>query len=579
MLEIFYNSQDLKYKSPFGALKSSSLANFRLDVECDVDVKAFMSFNKQLIEMKRASLDGHFYTFEYTYNVPQEPGLVYYHFVIETPYHRVFYGNNSDRLQAIGKKYDISPIDYQITVYDDFTVPKWAKGKIMYQIFPDRFYKEEILKSPFWDRYFHENWDDLPFIEGDFPSKTMENSDFFGGNLRGIINKLDYIQGLGVGIIYLNPIYRAYSNHRYDLADYMSIDDSLGTKDDLKELCDKAKKRGIHIILDMVFSHTGSDSIYFNKKNTFESLGAYKHKDSPYRSWYTFLPHGKYESWWGIDTLPNVDETNPTFIKHILDSLEMWMDLGVKGFRLDVADELPDDLIKAIRRKIKDIDPESILIGEVWEDASNKESYGVKREYLFGYELDSVMNYPFRKVLIDYSLGHIDGKTFCRQIMIIKENYPKEVFEVLMNMLGTHDVSRILTLLGGQWKLEGYPRKKQGKVKLNKEEYEKALKRLDFILNLLVLLPGIVSIYYGDEAGLEGLKDPFNRKTFPWDKINEEVMEIYKKALEKRSNSELLKYGDFCIFEKDQLVFIERYYMNESITYSFDNNKIQYKEI
>ena len=579
MLEIFYNSRDTAYKSIFGAVQCATLIKFRIDVRCDAPVKAAIIINHISHEMQIDSLTGDLSVFTLSLHSLHKPGLMYYHFEVSTPYHTVYYGNDMDMLQGIGKKYDKKPLDYQITVYDKFNTPDWIKGRVMYQIFPDRFYKDNIKLSPYWNRYFHENWYEDPYIEGDFKSGTMECSDFFGGNLDGIIKKLDYIKSLGVGVIYLNPIYLAYSNHRYDVADYMSVDDTLGEENDLRILCEEAKKRDIYIILDMVFSHTGSDSVYFNKNMTFGYQGAFNDKQSEYRSWYVFKKDNTYESWWGIETLPNTIETNPSFMSHTLSSLEKWMNLGIKGFRLDVADELPDEYIKALRSKIKSIDNQSVLIGEVWEDASNKSSYGKKREYLYGYELDSVMNYPYRDALINYTLGKIDAKTFCRKIEIIRENYPKQVYECLMNMLSTHDVSRILSVLGGKSDFENIPRNQQKNIYLNKEEYEIAVKRLNFIISLLICLPGVPTIYYADEAGSQGLKDPFNRRTYPWGKEDLRIFEIYKGLLKERSSNELLKYGTFSISEKEDKILIKREYGQKTNTFIFNNTELSYTKI
>ena len=574
MLEIYFNSRDTTYKSLFGAVQSGSAVEFRLDVRCDAPVEAYIVIDKSKHRMHLEKLIKDLSIFRVNIQVPSKPGLMFYHFEISTPYHTVYYGNRSDTYQGQGVKYDKNPLDYQITVYDNYNTPDWIKGRIMYQIFPDRFYKEKIHKSPYWDRIFHSDWYEEPYIEEDFPGGKMECSDFFGGNLQGIIKKLDYIKSLGVGVIYLNPIYLAYSNHRYDAADYMSVDDTLGTKSDLKKLCEEAKKKDIFIILDMVFSHTGSDSVYFDKHKRFNKDGAFNNPDSPYRSWYTFKQDGTYESWWGIETLPNTVETDPGFMSHVFDSIRQWLSLGVKGFRLDVADELPDEFIRELRKVIKSCDKDAILIGEVWEDASNKVSYGNRREYLYGYELDSVMNYPYKNAIIDYTLNKINAESFVRRIEIIRENYPPQSYECLMNMLGTHDVSRILSIMGGKGNLEKLPRKQQKGVFLSKEEYNIAFKRLSFCLQLLMCLPGVPSVYYADEAGSQGLKDPFNRKTYPWGREDKKILDLYKRIMNNRCNDDKLKYGSFAIREDHGLVIITRKYQNESCEYTFNNRHL-----
>lgn len=582
MLDIYFDSRNTLYKSLFGAVECSTEIRFRLLIRCDTSVNAWMVVNHKKYKMSLESLTKDLSVFNISIKTLEKPGLMFYHFMISTPYHTVYYGNEADMLQGEGKKYDKKPLDYQITVYDTFTTPDWIKGRIIYQIFPDRFYYETIKTSPYWERYFHKDWYEDPYIEEDFKSCTMECSDFFGGNLQGITKKLDYIKSLGVGAIYLNPIHRAYSNHRYDVADYMSVDDTLGTIEDLADLCAQALKMDIYIIMDMVFSHTGSDSIYFNKNKTFGPSGAYNDKQSKYRDWYTFKePNDKnnkekdeYEAWWGIETLPNVIETNPSFMEHVFASIEQWMNLGVKGFRLDVADELPDEFIKALRSKIKSIDEQTLLLGEVWEDASNKKSYGVQREFILGHELDSVMNYPYRSALIEYTLSKIDAKTFCRKIESIRENYPKQVYDCLMNMLGTHDVSRILSVLGGKGSIEELPRALHRGIFLTDEEYAIAFKRLEFILPLLSILPGVPSIYSGDEAGLQGFKDPFNRRTYPWDREDKKIFKLYKAILKERSSNETLKFGTFYISETNDILCIVREYKNHKIEYIFNNKDL-----
>ncbi len=576
MLEIFFNSRDITYKSIFGAVQSDTLIDFRLDVRCDAPVTAYIVINKKKIQMRLDRLIQDLSLFAISIKTLTKPGLMFYHFVVSTPYHTVFYGNQPDTYQGEGIKYDKDPLDYQITVYDMYKTPDWIKGRIMYQIFPDRFYSKSLNKSPYWKRIYHSNWYDDPYIEQDFPSKTMECSDFFGGNIQGIISKLNYIKSLGIGVIYLNPINLAYSNHRYDIADYMSIDNTLGTKEDLKILCEEALKKDIYIILDMVFSHTGSDSIYFDKNKTFNKGGAFGNPASAYRNWYTFREDGTYESWWGIETLPNTIETNPAFMSHVFESIKLWLSLGVKGFRLDVADELPDIFIKELRKTIKEIDSDAILIGEVWEDASNKQSYENRREYLYGYELDSIMNYPYRTAIIDYTLGSINAKSFVRRIEIIRENYPYQSYECLMNMLSTHDVSRIMSVLGGKSNFENLPRPQQKNVFLNENEYSIACKRLSFCLNLLMCLPGVPSIYYADEAGSQGLKDPFNRRTYPWGKEDIGIMNLYTCIISKRQNNDLLKFGSFSINEDSNSVVITRKYMNMESVHIFNNSDLTY---
>ncbi len=367
------------------------------------------------------------------------------------------------------------------------------------------------------------------------------------GDLKGITQKLDYLESLGVSCIYLNPIVEAYSNHRYDTGDYSRIDPILGTEDDFRELCEKAKARGIHVINDGVFSHTGSDSKYFNRSGRYGDGGAYRDPDSPYRSWYKFYDWpDNYHSWWGFYTLPEVIETSPEFNEYINGEdgiVRKYMRMGNSGWRLDVADELPDEFLENLRNSVKAENPEAIVIGEVWEDASNKESYGARRKFLLGYQLDSVMNYVFRGAIIDFCRGQ-DARYTMATIMSVIENYPRPVLRVLMNSLSTHDTERILTLLAGE-PLNGRDRAWQANTKMTKEQRERGLRLLKIAAAMQYTLPGFPCVYYGDEAGMEGYKDPFNRCCYPWGREDKEMVEYHSRLGKLRASCSALWDGDF----------------------------------
>ncbi len=270
--------------------------------------------------------------------------------------------------------------------------------------------------------------------------------------MKGVISKLSYLKSLGVTAIYLNPIFEAHSNHRYNTADYLKIDPLLGNEEDFRALCAEAAKLGMGIILDGVFNHTGDDSVYFNRYGRYPGLGAAQSRDSAYFTWYDFQKWPEqYRCWWNFTTLPGVNENNPAFAEFVTGKggvLEHWLAAGASGFRLDVADELPTPFLEKIRRTIKAAKPEALLVGEVWEDASNKTSYGERRHYLEGNELDGVMNYPFRNAIIAFLKGS-GAQAFKEAVMTILEHYPKPCIDVLMNLLGTHDTPRILTELAG----------------------------------------------------------------------------------------------------------------------------------
>lgn len=424
--------------------------------------------------------------------------------------------------------------NWQITVYsEDYRTPEWTKGGVMYQIFPDRFYKSGDLPIS-ENKILRRDWGGTPrYWPNEFGK--VQNNDFFGGNLQGVREKLDYLQELGVTVLYFNPIFEAYSNHRYDTGDYMKIDPLLGTTEDFDELVSDAKKRGIRIVLDGVFNHTGDDSRYFNKYGRYDEVGAYQSKESPYADWYTFREFpNRYDSWWGIEILPALNESSPSYQNFMFGEkgvLKHWLRHGIAGYRLDVADELPDFFLKKLRRAVKEENAEAVIIGEVWEDASNKISYGERRNYLQGFELDSVMDYPLKDAIISYVQS---GKTLQLRetIAMLLDNYPKDTLDCLMNILGTHDTPRILTVLGGK---SCTTKEEMAKTQLNDEEKERAKRKLKMAAVLQYTLPGFPCVYYGDENAMEGYQDPFCRKCFDWEHIDSDLHAFYRRLGEIRS--------------------------------------------
>lgn len=556
---IEHDSQRLLYRTPFGAALVSSQVRLRLYVKIDEiprSVKLVFSFMDQKAQQVNmyyidSLAGGSLYQAQIT--MPDRVGLVWYYFVLESNSRTYYYGNNEKRLGGLGRVYEKDPLPYQISVYKkDFKTPDWFKDAIVYQIFPDRFSKEGMdgLKNTDRQGIIPRQWEETPYYKAEqFGGQYLAN-DFFGGSLVGIINKLDYLKELGITAIYLNPIFEAFSNHRYDVGDYERVDPILGTNDDFKRLCQEAKGRGIRIILDGVFSHTGSNSRYFNKEGTYPSLGAYQSKDSPYYSWYSFKNHpDDYEAWWGIKTLPHTRELEPSFMDYILTSdkaiVKRWLDYGGSGWRLDVADELPPEFLRALRKAVKEKMPEAVIIGEVWEDATNKLSYGKLREYLLGEKLDSVMNYPLRGAIIDFACKRIDAAGFAMRLMSLYENYPREAFYSLLNFLSSHDVARIITLLADCPLSKDLTKDEKAVFRLNRAQLDLAKKRLGNALLLLMTLPGVPCIYYGDEVGMEGYEDPFNRRTFPWQALDETILSLYKRMIKLRKDNRVLVTGEF----------------------------------
>ncbi len=569
-MQILFDSKKTEHKTPFGCIRVGEVCRLSIDIpdccgclEARLSVKDEADFSLD-VSLLPARVTPPYTHYETAFTLPRA-GLYFYCFKIKTK-KTVFtlYKRGDGTNMEEGDLWQLSVLPA------DFHTPEDFRGRVFYQIFPDRFYKAAVVgkDEKATDFVLHENERDVPVYLPDEKGEIL-NRDFFGGNLAGIRAKLPYLASLSVGAIYLNPIFEAYSNHRYDTADYKRIDPLLGTEEDFTALCEEAHRLGIKIILDGVFSHTGADSRYFDKKNRYGG-GAYHDPGSPYRDWYQFkdYPH-TYTSWWGIDTLPATEELCPSYLDFIIrdeDSvIAHWLRAGADGFRLDVADELPDEFIALLRARVKEIKPDAIVIGEVWEDASNKISYGVRRKYFTGAELDSVMNYPFRDAMIAFARGESRAEDLTATVMTIAENYPRDVLASLMNSLSTHDTVRILTRLSDA----PTPASREGRAERTLTEEEKAIAkaRLFAALFLQFTLPGCPCIYYGDEAGLEGYEDPFNRRFYPWGREDESILEMHRSLAALRASSEVLRLGDVRVCAPDpDTVLIQRSLANETLT-------------
>ena len=437
-----HNSRSSFYRTPFGAVTAGTELTMRLamanvGIPYSVNLVIVRGDEKEFHSMSYTMNVDVYCIYEVKVKMPDTAGLVWYYFDVHTEDGHIYYGNNDGNFGGTGRIYHEEPShSYQITVYNDYyKTPEWFKKGVAYQIFPDRFCNGNEDTSFCAERggIIKRKWGSTPYYTAEqFGGKYLCN-DFYGGNLKGIKKKLPYLKDLGISVIYINPIFRAYSNHRYDTGDYKEIDPILGTEKDFTELCAEAEKMGIRIILDGVFNHTGSNSRYFNKDGEYDSVGAFQSQDSPYYSWFNFMQYPDvYESWWGMQTLPQVNEKSESYQKYILtdkDSVvKHWLKKGASGWRLDVVDELPGFFVKMLRKAVKEQNPDAVIIGEVWEDASNKCSYGERREYFLGDELDSVMNYPLKNALLDAARGYINAEQFDERIMYIKENYPRPAF-------------------------------------------------------------------------------------------------------------------------------------------------------
>lgn len=553
-----FNSRKIECKSPYGAVKCGEKLSLHFPIASWVSVDKMYVFIRlgdvsTPVEMRFEKSENGFsvYTADYVFDTA---GIYYYRFEMRNRDGVWYYGRGENGESVCGENLP----EWQLTVYkSSYKTPDFAKGNIIYHVFVDRFNRADGVKTKRKYR-LHESFSESPEVVS--ADGKYYADDFFGGNFNGIREKLDYLEELGVGIIYLSPIFKAFSNHRYDTGDYLKVDELLGTEDDFKRLLDAAHEKGMKIILDGVFNHSGADSLYFNKFGTYDSLGAYQSKSSPYYDWYYFKKFpDEYACWWGCDNVPDLNKSNKDYRALVFGKngvVEKWQKLGADGWRLDVVDELPIDFVNLLIKKIKSVNKDALVIGEVWEDASTKVSYGELRPYLLGDQLDGTMNYPFMNAIIAY-VRDGDEKFFKDTVQSILENYPKETVYCLMNSLGTHDTVRIINALSDV-RAHGWSKTHKLGYKLPDSEYEKAKKKLYLASVLQFTLPGIPSIFYGDEAGLQGFDDPINRRPYPWGSEDKEILAHYKKLGRIRRENRAVFSGGFNMRDENGLVAYER---------------------
>ena len=528
----------IKNKYPQGALKNNDDFYFEVFIKDDFYFNDFKIIIKneytgelisKSLEFKEKARENYS-----TYHVTFEPfntGLYFYHFEVHFDSFYVYLKNDKLDAKLVNSKDELP--DWQLTVYDkNFTTPDWYKGSIMYQIFPDRFKRSEKFTAKVAKnenvRIRHENWNSIPHS-----SITHENygaNDFLMGNLLGIEEEKEYFKKLNIESIYLNPIVESPENHRYSTSDYFNVDPYFGTNEQFEKFCKEFKDDNIRIILDGVFSHTGSDSIYFNRYNNYDSIGAYNSQNSPYYSWFNFINFpNEYHSWWGFDNLPTVIKENKEYSDFINNKdsgvVNFWQKLGIAGWRLDVADEFPDEFLDRIRESAKYYDKDALIIGEVWEDATNKISYNTRRRYFLGDQLDSVMNYPWKNAIINF-VKNKNAEDFTLEVLKLVENYPRPALDAIMNLLGSHDTERVLTMLAFD-NPEDVPVHDRPTYKMSNEQYAKAKELLKYASFIQFTLPGVPCIYYGDEIGMYGFRDPYNRLGFTHDNKDEDLLNHY----------------------------------------------------
>lgn len=542
-------------KKPCGACVKNT------QVEYTLKVSKFMSFESayfvmhkdgeepQMYEMTRKYTDDKYIHLTYSIKY-EEAGFYWYHFEVKTK-DNIYKLIRDDCLDVVVGSADNNYL--QLVIAKESNVDKSFKKGIIYHIFVDRFNKSGVVK-PRSGLTLCSDWGKDVEIEYNDEGERVNNI-CYGGNFAGIIEKLKYLKSLNVGTIYFSPIMEGNSNHKYDVADYSKVDSMFGSQEDFENLVKQAKKLGMTIIIDGVFNHTGSDSVYFNKNGRYRTVGAYQSKNSKYYSWYNFSEYpNKYECWWGIKTLPQTEEDSG-FFDYIAGRggiVEKYMSMGIGGFRLDVVDELTNNFLHEICASARRVNPKAFMIGEVWEDASSKISYNERKEYFLGGNLDSVTNYPMKNAILEY-VKTGDTHAFVNIVNLIKDQYPKEIQNNLMNIIDTHDTIRAITYLGSDSQnlfTDNYI--------MTEEERERGKKLLKLATIIQYTVMGLPTVFYGDEAGLEGTKDPFCRKPYPWGKEDTDLIDWYVTLGNLRNNKVLID-GDMNIkYSSNGILIYER---------------------
>ena len=575
MLSVAYDGRSSVYRSTPGAISCGDELDLGFRVLGGRVLTAeLVVYGDGLREEYPMQKQGDMY--KVTFTAPEKPQALWYNFRIETeksthwlcPDHTGFIGRLCGREQA----------SFRLTVaLKDFETPAWFRRRVMYQAFPDRFAfsdDDTAAKGVEYHRALgqfadlHKSIDEpVRYQPRDF-EESYSPDDFYGGTFKGIEQKLPYLKELGISCLYLNPIVEARSNHRYDTSDYMRPDPILGSMADFESLAEKADEQGVRIILDGVFSHTGADSIYFNRYGNYGGEGACQSKDSPYYPWYEFHDYpNEYRSWWGFEDLPEVDERNSAWQDFVVTGdnsvVKSWLRHGASGWRLDVADELPDDVLALIRKAAREEKSDAPIIGEVWEDAVIKESYGSRRNYALGYSLDSVMNYPFRTMVLDFLRRYADAYSFRDFLISQQHNYPKPMYYSLMNLLGSHDVDRIRSALSVDFNIRSLSREEQLKIKFSQSSLDIAVKMEKLASAIQFAIPGVPSIYYGDEQGMCGVCDPFNRQ--PFKEGERELFEHYCALSAQRNSADAMSVGEaeFMACSSDILLILRYVNQNE----------------
>ncbi|MDB5908080.1 MAG: Amylopullulanase [Massilia sp.] len=572
-LSLAYDSRALADKSPFGAVTAGTEVSFGLSALPGVTSATLvierrkLEGNEEVLEyaeltrislLKSAAGERERWSGVYRFT---DASVYGYYFDVEIGGRHYVYQNNEDYiywtrergsdgkgLAALAPATTDNIRRFRQTVFDaSYQVPSWAKDTVYYYIFPERFRNGDRSNDPkpgrdlYQDKpiEFHTNWLDQPYRPGSGDgSDAYANNDFFGGDIAGIIEKLDYIAALGANTLYITPMFRAASNHKYDTADYRHIDPAFGSDEDFSRLTAAAARRGIRVIPDASLNHTGSDSLYFDRFGKYDSHGAFRNgridPASPYADWYSFDaaqsdPNRQYKGWAGAPDLPQLNKSSPSlrnFFYGAPDSvMKIWLDRGAAGWRMDVAPWVPDDFWRNWRAAVKQHRPDALTIAETWFDAS---------KYFLGDTFDSTMNYIFRNTVLDYAAG-LPATAVYHNIELMREEYPEQSFYALMNLLSTHDVARSLHYFGYHSAQDSATAIAQAK------------QRLLLATFFQMSFPGAPAIYYGDEVGMTGGDDPLNRAGYPWQDLGGRpdlaLLERFKALTAMRKNNPVLRHG------------------------------------
>ena len=554
---VLFDSRNTTYKSPFGAVSTDRkvFICFPVSEELHPDgVKLFLRRNTHVAvyPLAREKEENGYVYFTLSFMIEME-GTYTYRFEIYSGETVYYCGRGKGGEAIIGEWLP----EWQLSVYQrGYKTADFIKGGVVYHIFCDRFRKGGS-DIPLRHGVKKEWAEDVTVVD---PDGKYRANDFYGGNFDGIIEKLGYLKDLGVTVLYLSPIFESRSNHRYDTGDYRKVDYLLGGNEAFDRLVKACDEEGISIILDGVFNHTGDDSVYFNRYGTYPELGAYQSKTSPYYDWFTFYNYpDDYHCWWGCTNVPTVARSAAGYRDLIAGEggvIEQWMKRGAKGWRLDVVDELSEYFVKRIRLRIKENDPDGLVLGEVWEDASTKYSYGEEREYFFGDDLDGVMNYVY-KVAINEFVAKGDCEKFAEEVLTIMENYPKDALDTCFTLIDSHDTVRAINVYAGVTG-EGWTKTEKKEYRLTPEVYDLGKRRLKIASCLQYFLPGVPSLYYGDEAGMQGFEDPLNRRPYPWGQEDGELLAHYAMLgrLRKEYREEFTAQAN--VFAKEGKIYIER---------------------